>query len=98
MAKLTKLACSCGATLRLKASGPCLPDTDTLECEICGETLKSWQQSRVHLFATLVRAKGRTAYFLRSSLVVSVNETECPLGTYKPAQCPLYPETGHQRL
>jgi hypothetical protein len=55
MAKLTKLACSCGAIYEIESERTLLPDTDTLECEICGETLKSWQQSRVHLFATLVQ-------------------------------------------
>ena len=55
MMTITKLTCSCGAIYEIEAERTLLPDTDSLECEICGETLKSWRQSKVHLFATLVQ-------------------------------------------
>lgn len=55
MAIFSKLACSCGAIYEIEVERTLLPDSDTLECEICGETLKIWRQSKVHLFATLVQ-------------------------------------------
>ena len=63
MAIFTKLECSCGAIYEIEGERTLLPDTDAIECEICGETLESWRQSKVHLFATLVQRpqEGRRA-------------------------------------
>jgi hypothetical protein len=52
---MAKLTCSCGAVYAIEAERTLMPNTDALACEVCGQTLESWQQSNVYLFATLIQ-------------------------------------------